>query len=53
MLNKRKQDDPEQSKRFIKAAQKAEANETEKGADRAFKAIVRSKRRTVKPRQNP
>jgi hypothetical protein len=32
-----KQDDPEQSKRFTDAAREAEADETEEGADRAFK----------------
>jgi hypothetical protein len=35
-----KPDDPEQSKRFIDAAREAEADETEAGADRAFKTIV-------------
>lgn len=30
-------DDPEQSKRFIDKAKEIEADETEKGADRAFK----------------
>jgi hypothetical protein len=34
---KSKPDDPEQSKRFIEAAKEAGADETEKGADRAFK----------------
>jgi hypothetical protein len=34
-----KKDDPEQSKRFIEAARKAEADETENGADRAFKRV--------------
>lgn len=33
-------DDPEQSKRFIDAAKEAEADETEKGADRAFKKVI-------------
>jgi hypothetical protein len=33
-------DDPEQSKRFIDAAKEAEADETEKGADKAFKKVV-------------
>ena len=33
-------DDPEQSKRFIEAAKEAEADETEKGADNAFKRVV-------------
>jgi hypothetical protein len=40
---KGKQDDPEQSKRFLEAAKAAGADETEKGADRAFKKVVRSK----------
>lgn len=34
-------DDPEQSKRFIQAAVEAEADETEKGADKAFKKVVK------------
>jgi hypothetical protein len=33
-------DDPEQSKRFLEAAKEAEADETEKGADKAFKGVV-------------
>lgn len=37
-----KLDDPDQSKRFIEAARKAEADETEEGADRAFKKIISS-----------
>ena len=37
---KRKPDDPEQSKRFIEAAKAAEADETEEGADKAFKKVV-------------
>ncbi len=37
---KRKPDDPAQSKRFIEAAREAEADETEKGADKAFKGVV-------------
>ena len=36
-----KQDDPEQSKRFIDAARDVGADETEKGADKAFKNIVK------------
>lgn len=43
-LKDRPQDDPEQSKRFLEAAKAAEADETAKGADKAFKAVV-------KPRQ--
>jgi hypothetical protein len=40
-----KPDDPEQSKRFIDAARKAEADETEKGAERGFKRIDPLKRK--------
>jgi hypothetical protein len=36
----RKPDDPEQSKRFIDTAREREADETEEGADRAFKKVV-------------
>ncbi len=35
-----KSDDPEQSKRFIDAAKAAGADETEEGADKAFKKVV-------------
>ena len=35
-----KPDDPEQSKRFIDAAREAGADETEKGANSAFKKAV-------------
>jgi hypothetical protein len=38
--SERKPDDPAQYKRFLEAARKAEADETEKGADRAFKSVV-------------
>lgn len=38
-----KQDDAEQSKRFIEAAKKAEADESKEGAERAFKKVVSSK----------
>jgi hypothetical protein len=38
-----KPDDPAQSKRFIEAARKAGADETEEGADRAFKKVASSK----------
>jgi hypothetical protein len=41
---KRKPDDPAQSQRFIDAAREAEADETEKGADRAFNKVTRPKR---------
>jgi hypothetical protein len=40
----RKPDDPEQSERFLDAAREAEANESEKGAERAFKKFVTPKR---------
>jgi hypothetical protein len=39
-----KPDDPEQSKRFIDAAKAAEADETDDGADRAFKKLVPQKK---------
>lgn len=38
---KHKPDDPEQSKRFIDAAKQSEADETEEGADKAFKKITK------------
>ena len=41
-----KPDDPEQSKRFIEAARKAEADETEEGADRAFKVISKAPKKS-------
>jgi hypothetical protein len=37
-------DDPEQSKRFLEAAKAAGADETEKGAARAFKAVVKPRK---------
>jgi hypothetical protein len=37
-------DDPEQSKRFLEAAREAGADETAKGADRAFKAVVKTRK---------
>jgi hypothetical protein len=37
----RKPDDPAQYKRFVEAARKAEADETEDGADRAFIKVAR------------
>ena len=39
---KSKPDDPEQSKRFVEAARQAEADETEKGADRAFQKVAKT-----------
>lgn len=41
---KGKQDDPEQSKRFLEAAKDAGADETAKGAERAFKAVVKPRK---------
>jgi hypothetical protein len=38
----RTQDDPVQSKRFIDAAREAEADETEKGADKAFRKVTKT-----------
>jgi hypothetical protein len=35
--------DPDQSRRFIEAARKAEADETKEAADRAFKRIIKPK----------
>ncbi|WP_438275808.1 hypothetical protein [Nitrobacter sp.] len=42
---KQKPDDPEQSKRFLEAAKEAGADETPKGAERAFKAVVKPRSR--------
>jgi hypothetical protein len=36
----RKPEDQEQYKRFLEAAEKAEADKTEAGADRAFKKVM-------------
>jgi hypothetical protein len=44
----RKPDDPEQYKRFIEAARKAEADETEEGADRAFKKVAKPKPKSIR-----
>lgn len=41
---KPRQDDPEQYKRFLEAAKVAEADETEKGAEKAFKAVVKPRK---------
>jgi hypothetical protein len=35
-----KHDDPAQAKRFIDTAREREADETEEGADKAFKKVV-------------
>lgn len=40
MADKQKPDDPEQSKRFIDTAREREADESEEGADRAFKKVA-------------
>jgi hypothetical protein len=47
-MPKTRQDDPDQYKRFLEAAKEAEADESAKGADRAFKSVV--KPRTPKAR---
>lgn len=47
MDKKPKPDDPKQSKRFKEAARKAEADESQKGADRGFKKIDPRKREAV------
>ena len=36
----RAQDDPEQSKRFLDVARDVDADETEAGADKAFKKVA-------------
>lgn len=41
MREQRTEDDPEQSKRFIDAAKAAQADETDEGADKAFKRAVK------------
>jgi hypothetical protein len=41
---KPEQDDPEQSKRFLEAAKAVGADETEKGAERAFKSVVKPRK---------
>jgi hypothetical protein len=43
-----KADDPEQSKRFLEAAKAAGADETEKGAQRAFKGVVKPRKANAK-----
>jgi hypothetical protein len=39
-----KPDDPEQYKRFLEAAKEAEADETAKGADKAFRDVVKPRK---------
>jgi hypothetical protein len=46
----RKPEDPAQSKRFVEAAREAKADESEERADRAFKALARSKKLPAGPR---
>lgn len=49
-IQQRTADNPEQSKRFIEAAKEADADETEVGADRAFKkAVSQPKERKARP----
>jgi hypothetical protein len=43
-----KPDDSAQYKRFLEAARKAEADETEKGADKAFKKVTSGQNRLRK-----
>ena len=38
------QDDPEQYQRFLEAAKAAEADETAKGADKAFRSVVKPRK---------
>jgi hypothetical protein len=41
----KKPDDPAQYKRFVEAARDAQADETEEGADRAFKKVALSSKK--------
>jgi hypothetical protein len=50
MTEKPKQDDPAQSKRFIDTAREREADETEKGADKAFRRVISSRQEGPKSR---
>jgi hypothetical protein len=45
-IEKRKPDDPEQSKRFIEAAREIGADETEKAADRAFEQLTKQPKKS-------
>jgi hypothetical protein len=47
-----KPDDPEHYKRFLEAAKEAEADETEKGADRAFKRVAKQPALKQPPRSH-
>jgi hypothetical protein len=44
---KPKPDDPAQYRRFLEAAREAEADDTDKGADRAFKKVTDKRRRRI------
>lgn len=44
MTGKPKRDDPEQSKRFLEAAKKAEAAESEKEAEKAVKRVIKGRK---------
>jgi hypothetical protein len=46
----RKPDNPEQYKRFLDASKEAEADNTEAGADRAFKKVALPKEKTKQKR---
>ena len=45
-----KPDDPAQYKRFLEAARQARADETEEGADKAFKKIAGKKAKAHPPK---
>lgn len=47
-----KADDPAQSKRFLDAAREAQADESQEGADRAFKRVVRQSKQKGRTRGN-
>jgi len=44
-----KPDDPKQSARFIETAKKLEVDETEEGAEKAFRRIVRPTKKPSNP----
>jgi hypothetical protein len=48
MARKPKQDDPEQSKRFLEAAREAEAEKSDETFERAFKKVAQLKK-AVRP----
>jgi len=47
-----KPDDPAQYKRFLEAARKAGADESKKGADRAFKKVTAKSPKALKKAQS-